>query len=90
MDKAKPFWGYILQNPAGRYYIGSTGDLPARVEHHNTLPPENPGWTQKHGPWQLVWQESHADCASAVRRERPIKARKSSRWIRQALLNKIV
>jgi len=28
------FWVYILQNPAGRFYIGQTDDLEARFYEH--------------------------------------------------------
>jgi predicted GIY-YIG superfamily endonuclease len=61
-----------------------------RLEHHNETPLEKPGWTQKNGPWPLVWSEGHhLDCASAVRRERQIKAKKSARWIREHLLRRL-
>ena len=26
------FWVYVLQNPQGKFYIGQTEDLPARIE----------------------------------------------------------
>ena len=29
------YWVYILQNPGGRFYIGQTGDLQARLANHN-------------------------------------------------------
>ena len=29
------FWVYILQNPKGRFYIGQTDDLQARLFSHN-------------------------------------------------------
>jgi predicted GIY-YIG superfamily endonuclease len=29
------FWVYILQNPKGRFYIGRTDDLQARLFPHN-------------------------------------------------------
>ena len=29
------FWVYVLQNPKGRFYIGQTEDLPARLVSHN-------------------------------------------------------
>ncbi len=79
---------YILENSAGRLYVGSTSDLPSKLEHHNQTPLEKPGWTQKNGPWSLVWSESHPDCASAVRQERQIKTKKSARWIRTNLLHR--
>ncbi len=35
----------------------------------------------------MRWSEAHPSRASAVRRERQIKAMKSARWIREQLLN---
>ena len=32
---ANSFWVYILQNPRGKFYIGQTEDLAARVAFHN-------------------------------------------------------
>jgi hypothetical protein len=29
------FWVYILRNPAGKFYIGQTDDLAARLRSHN-------------------------------------------------------
>ena len=78
---------YVLENPDGRFYIGHTEDLAARVQRHNT--PSDPGaYTRKNGPWRLVWSEAHPDRKSAMRREHQIKAMKSARWIRDNLLDR--
>lgn len=79
------FWVYVLQNARGGFYVGSTDDVQRRLTEHN----EQHGntYTHKHGPWVLVWSEPHPDRASAVGRERQIKSMKSSRWIRECLLN---
>ena len=31
------FWVYVLQNPKGRFYIGHSDDLIARVANHNRI-----------------------------------------------------
>jgi putative endonuclease len=80
-------WVYILQNPSGKFYIGQTEDLSARLENHNRTDAFEGKFTRKNGPWRLVWQEEHPNRSSAVMRERQIKKMKSSKWIRDHLLN---
>ena len=83
-----PFWAYVLENPAGRFYVGSTDDLRRRVAEHSDPGRPKSKYTAKHGPWVLVWAESHRTRADAVRRERQIKSRKSAAWIRRYLLGR--
>ena len=78
---------YILQNPAGKFYIGHTESLSQRLESHNDTGPVHGKFTRKTGPWQLVWTEEHPSRVSAMARERQIKAMKSAQWIRDVLLN---
>ncbi len=81
------FWVYILENPAGRFYIGQTDDLDRRVEQHNDPEHSNSKYTTKMtGPWRLVWSEQHPSRSEAMVREKFIKSRKSAAWIRQHLL----
>jgi predicted GIY-YIG superfamily endonuclease len=81
------FWVYILQNPKGRFYIGQTDDLQARLFSHNRTDKVGGKFTRKNGPWELVWSEEHATRASAMARERQIKSMKSARWIWETLLD---
>jgi len=74
------FWVYILQNPAGKFYIGQTEDLDGRLYSHNREDKILGKFTRKNGPWELVWGEQHPTRAAAMARERQIKARKSSRF----------
>jgi len=83
-----PFWVYILENPGGRLYVGSTDDLPRRVAEHNDPDRARSKYTAKHRPWTLVWAESHSTRSDAVQRERFIKSRKSAAWIRANLLGR--
>ena len=79
-------WAYILQNPAGRFYVGHTDDLEARLLRHNCTDNAST-YTRKNGPWVLVWSEAHETRATAMAREKQIKAMKSAAWIRRELLN---
>ncbi len=81
------FHVYILENVAGKFYIGHTDDLQTRLASHNDNGPTHGKYTRKNGPWALVWSEEHPDRASAMARERQIKSMKSARWIREVLLN---
>ena len=81
------FWVYILKNPRGQFYVGHTDDLPARMDSHNRTDKVLGKFTRKNGPWELVWSEEHSTRSLAVTRERQIKSMKSSRWIRDGLLN---
>ena len=83
------FHTYILQNPAGRFYIGHTDDLQRRLREHND--PQNKShlgkYTHKNGPWNLVWSEPHPNRSAAILREHEIKSWKSARTIRERLLS---
>ena len=81
------FHVYVLQNPEGKFYIGHTDDLTARLRSHNRTDKLGGKFTRKNGPWELVWAEEHPARAAAMAREKQIKAMKSARWIRDNLLN---
>ncbi len=81
-----PFFVYIIENPKGRFYIGSSDDVDRRVLEHNDTK-GSVTFTHENGPWTLVWREVHASPSSAVARERQIKSMKSSQWIRKTFLN---
>ena len=84
-----PFWVYVLQNPAGRFYVGSTDDWPERIKQHNpsTVDYQGSKYTHKNGPWNLVYYESYQTRSEAMAREKFIKSRKSAVWIRTNLLS---
>jgi predicted GIY-YIG superfamily endonuclease len=83
-------WVYILENPAGRFYIGYTNDLLTRLDSHNRTDKVLGKYTRKNGPWELVWSEAHSTPAGAMARERQIKGMKSAQWIRENVLNRRV
>lgn len=80
------FFVYVLENPAGRLYVGQTSDLEARLADHNLQGDARGKFTRKHGPWTLVWSEPQENRSSAMMREKEIKSWKSSRTIRERLL----
>jgi len=80
------FHVYILQNPSGRFYVGHTSDLAARLANHNSGRDPLGKYTRKNGPWELVWSEAHSTRPAASRREREIKSWKSARRVREVLL----
>jgi len=53
------FWVYALQNPAGKFYVGQTDNLPARLANHNCSDNLSEKFTRKNGPWTLAWSELH-------------------------------
>ena len=81
------YWAYILQNPAGKFYIGHTDNLSVRLCSHNRTDEMRGKFTRKNGPWELVWSEGHPTRAAAMLRERQIKGMKSAKWIRDELVN---
>jgi putative endonuclease len=83
----RQFWIYVLENSSGKFYIGSTGNLSARLAQHNDLKASTSKYAPKNGPWVLVWKEAFPTRSQAVQRERQIKRMKSARWIRENLLN---
>jgi putative endonuclease len=60
----------------GTLYVGVTSDLVKRVwEHKNDFVE---GFTKRYGVHDLVWYEVHETMASAIAREKAIKAWKRS------------
>ncbi|MBI2607661.1 MAG: GIY-YIG nuclease family protein [Candidatus Doudnabacteria bacterium] len=49
------YYVYVLRNPKGILYKGSTNNLERRVEQHKLGLYKN--YTQKRGPWELVYHE---------------------------------
>ncbi len=80
------FWVYILQNPAGKFYVGQTEDPALRLLSHNRTDKTLCKFTRENGPWERVWTEEHPTRSSAMAREHQIKNMKSARWIREQLL----
>jgi len=77
------YFVYVLRSVAtGRYYTGSTSDLPARLLQHNS---DQSLSTKHREPWQLVHQETYETLAEAVRRERYFKTGRGREELKRLL-----
>ncbi len=78
-----PWFVYVLENEAGRHYVGSTGRSPQiRVDEHNA----GLGlWTRAHRPWPLRYTERFATKQAALARERFLKRGLGRRRMRELL-----
>ena len=70
MDKT--FHVYMLAGKSGVLYTGITNNLARRVWEHKQK--KTQGFTQKYNVTNLVWFEAHGGAASAIAREKQIKA----------------
>ncbi len=69
----KSYYVYILASGKhGTLYIGVTNDLVRRIAEHRQGVVE--GFTKKYGVDKLVYYEDTDDVASAIQREKQIKA----------------
>ncbi len=70
---------YILySSKLDKYYVGSTTDMPRRLEEHNRGKEK---FTRTGCPWILVYIEIFTDLLDARRRELQIKKQKSRKYI---------
>ena len=78
------WWVYILKSDrTGRYYIGHTGDVDARLEYHNA---GRVASTKAYRPWTVAYTDAFETKAQACRRERELKSKKSRTWLEENLL----
>ena len=62
---------YVLEDEAGRRYVGSTGRSPQlRLAEHNAGLNR---WTRAHRPWRLLYWETYDSKRLALARERFLK-----------------
>jgi putative endonuclease len=61
---------YVLQNDAGKYYIGLSEDVSVRLREHNSGVSR---WTRAKGPWQLVWTSEFLCLSEARKLENKLK-----------------
>jgi predicted GIY-YIG superfamily endonuclease len=73
---------YILQSQrTGKYYVGTSDDVPRRLKQHNGELPGLGRWTVAGRPWELVFQVQFASRAEAIAAEKYVKGMKSRVWI---------
>lgn len=70
-NQDQSFAVYILRCSDGSYYVGSTSDLPDRVDSHKAG--EGPKFTALRRPVTLVYTESYSSMSEARKREVQIK-----------------
>ena len=73
------YFTYVLRSTSsGRFYIGQTQDVVARVARHNAGGCVS---TRGKGPWELVWSKEFVTRAEAVQEEARLKRMKSSSFL---------
>ncbi|KDE38673.1 MAG: GIY-YIG nuclease family protein [Nitrincola lacisaponensis] len=75
---------YMLRCADQSLYTGITTDLQRRLDQHNNCDRLGARYTRGRRPVTLVWQESHPDRSSALKREAALK--KLSRCAKERLL----
>ena len=75
------YYAYVLKNPKGILYKGSTDDLIKRTEQHNGKTIFS-SFTKKRGPWELVYSEEFATRTEAVEREKFFKSGKGREFLK--------
>ncbi|MCR4278773.1 MAG: GIY-YIG nuclease family protein [bacterium] len=58
------YFVYVIQNPKGQLYKGSTSDIEKRLYCHNEGLSR---WTKNKGPWYLVHREEFATKTEALK-----------------------
>jgi putative endonuclease len=82
MTTETSYYVYVLRNPHGQLYIGSTDDLDRRIQQHQQ---GEARWTRNRGPWTLVSSEVFPSRADAMRRERHLKRGRANQQLREQL-----
>ncbi|MBI3559178.1 GIY-YIG nuclease family protein [Candidatus Gottesmanbacteria bacterium] len=73
------YFVYILISiNTGKYYIGSTNDLEARIIKHNS---GGVFWTKIYRPWSLIYCEEYNTLSQARKREYQLKSWKKRKAI---------
>jgi putative endonuclease len=68
----KHYWVYILKSKStGKFYIGQTSNLQARLADHNT---KRSRYTSSGVPWTLVYREAYPSRKEAILREQFLKS----------------
>jgi putative endonuclease len=70
------FFVYILQNTTGRFYIGQTNNLDARLRRHNEGKVFS---TKNRGHWQVIFNRPFATRSEAMMAESFLKSMKNKK-----------
>jgi len=79
------YFVYTIYNPSKhKIYIGQTKDLDKRMVSHNKR--EFKGYTSRfEGEWVLIYKESLATRAEAIRRERQLKSFRGREYVKSLI-----
>jgi len=61
---------YVIQNPAGKFYIGISENVESRLRQHNGGISK---WTKGKGPWTLRWTSEAMSITDARKLENHLK-----------------
>ncbi len=78
---------YILKNKLGKYYIGSTVNLPERLKHHRG------GYTpstKRMGPISLVFSQEYPTISEAREVEKRLKDLKRKDYIKKIIEDGVI
>jgi putative endonuclease len=69
----KSYQVYVLQNEQGKFYIGLSEDVDARLLQHNNGESK---WTSKYRPWRMAWTSDAMLLSEARKLENKLKRAK--------------
>jgi putative endonuclease len=81
------YFVYVLENPKGILYKGSTDNLDKRVKQHNNAD-GFVSFTAKRGPWKLVYSEEFKTRQEAEAREKFFKTGNGREFIKNKIRSK--
>ncbi len=61
---------YVIENPAGRRYIGISVDVQLRLDQHNMGVSK---WTKGKGPWEMIWTSEAMSLSDARKFENKLE-----------------
>jgi putative endonuclease len=87
MSETTAYQVYVIQNAAGKFYIGLSENISKRLEQHNQGVSK---WTRNSGPWSLVWTSESLTLSNARKLENRLKRQKGGRGFVQLIGRKKV
>ncbi len=76
------YYTYILKSAVdGRNYYGSTGDLEARLNNHNSGKVRS---TKNRRPLELIYKEEFEKKTEALKREKYFKSKSGYYWLKKS------
>lgn len=70
---------YIIENGAGKLYIGLSENVENRLFQHNT---GDSKYTKGKGPWKLIWTSTEMSLGDARKLENKMKRQKGGAGLR--------